>query len=76
MLVENLMGKPEPCLTNNNRQLRGNDEGVWKRRKCHGMLRQQDNLNLYFMSKSYLWKMFTRQFQSNLRKVLSLRKTD
>ena len=28
MLVENLLGKPEPCLSNSNRQLRGDDEGV------------------------------------------------
>ena len=31
---------------------------------------------LVFYVKTYLWKMFTRQFQSGLRKVLSLRKTD
>ena len=37
MLVENLLGKPEPCLSNSNRQLRGDDEGVRKRRKCHGV---------------------------------------
>ena len=28
MLVENLLGKPELCLSNRNRQLRGDDEGV------------------------------------------------
>ena len=28
MLVENLLGKPEPCLSNNNKQHRGDDEGV------------------------------------------------
>ena len=37
MLVENLLGKPKPCLNNSNRQLRGDDEGVWKWRKCHGV---------------------------------------
>ena len=37
MLVENLLEKPEPCLSNSNRQLRRDDEGVWKRRKCHGV---------------------------------------
>ena len=36
-LVENLLGKPEPCLSNSNRQLRGDDEEVRKRRKCHGV---------------------------------------
>ena len=30
MLVENLLGKPKPCLNNSNRQLRGDDEGVQK----------------------------------------------
>ena len=47
MLVENLLGKPKPCLNNSNRQLRGDDERVRKWRKCR-----------------------------DLRKVLSLRKTD
>ena len=37
MLVENLLGKPEPCLSNSKRQFRGDDEGVRKRRKCHGV---------------------------------------
>ena len=37
MLVENLLGKSEPCLSNSNRQLRGDDKGVRKRRKCHGV---------------------------------------
>ena len=37
MLVENLLSKPEFCLSNSNRQLRGDDEGVQKRRKCHGV---------------------------------------
>ena len=37
MLVENLLGKPEPCLSNSNRQLRGDDKGVRKWRKCHGV---------------------------------------
>ena len=37
MLVKNLLGKPEPCLSNSNRQLRGDDEGMQKRRKCHGV---------------------------------------
>ena len=37
MLVENLLGKPEPCPSNSNRQLRGDDAGVRKRRKCHGV---------------------------------------
>ena len=36
MLVENLLGMPEPCLSNSNRQFKGDDEGVRKRRKCHG----------------------------------------
>ena len=35
MLVENLLAKPEPCLSNSNRQLRGYDEGVQKQRKCY-----------------------------------------
>ena len=35
MLVENLLGKPEACVSNSNRQLRGDDEGVRKRKKCH-----------------------------------------
>ena len=63
MLVENLRGKPEPCLSNNNRQLRGNNErSAEAEEMLWCMLRQQDSLNLYFMSKTYLWKMFTRQF--------------
>ena len=37
MLVENLLGKPKPCLNNSNRQLRGDDEEVQKWRKCHGV---------------------------------------
>ena len=37
MLVENLLGKPEPCPSNSNRQLRGDDEIVQKQRKCHGV---------------------------------------
>ena len=37
MLVENLLGKPEPCLSNSNREFKGDDEGVRKRRKCHGV---------------------------------------
>ena len=37
MLVENLLGKPEPCLSNSNRQFKGDDKGVRKRRKCHGV---------------------------------------
>ena len=37
MLVENLLGNPEPCQSNSNRQFRGDGEGVQKRRKCHGV---------------------------------------
>ena len=37
MLVENLLGKPEPFPNNSNRQLRGDNERVQKWRKCHGV---------------------------------------
>ena len=37
MLVENLLDKPLPCLSNSNRHLRGDNEGVWKQRKCQGV---------------------------------------
>ena len=37
MLVENLQSLSEPCPSNSNRQFRGNDEGVRKRRKCQGV---------------------------------------
>ena len=37
MLVENLLGKPELFLSNRNRQFRRDNEGVRKRRKCHGV---------------------------------------
>ena len=37
MLIENLLGKSEPCLSNSNRQFKQDDEGVRKRRKCHGV---------------------------------------
>ena len=63
ILVKNLLGKPEPCLSNSNRQLRGdNERSAEAEEMLWCMLRQQDSLNLYFMSKTYLWKMFTRQF--------------
>ena len=35
MLVENLLGKAEPCPSISNRQFRGDGEGLRKRRKCH-----------------------------------------
>ena len=35
MLVENPLGKAEPCPSNSNRQFGGDGEGVCKRRKCH-----------------------------------------
>ena len=37
MLIKNLLAKPEPCPSNSNRQLRGDDKGMLKRRKCHGV---------------------------------------
>ena len=50
MLVENLLGKPKPCLSNNNRQLRGdNERSAEAEEMLWCMLRQQDSLNLYFM---------------------------
>ena len=54
MLVENLLGKPEPCLSNSNRQLRGDDEGVRKRRKCHGMCCDNKTAQLVFYVKNLL----------------------
>ena len=37
MLVENLLGKAEPCPSNSNRQFKGDGEEVRKQRKCHGV---------------------------------------
>ena len=37
MLVENLLGKAEPCPSNSNRQFKGNHEEVRKQRKCYGV---------------------------------------
>ena len=37
MLVESLLGKPEPCPSNSDKQFRGDDEEVRKWRKCHGV---------------------------------------
>ena len=37
MLVENLLDKPQPCPSNSNRHLKGDDEGVRKQRKCQGV---------------------------------------
>ena len=37
MLVENLLEKPQPYPSNSNRHLKGDDEGVRKRRKCQGV---------------------------------------
>ena len=65
-LVENLLDKPQLRPSNINKHLRGDDEGGAEAEEVSWCaLRQQDSLNLYFMSKTYLWKMFTRQFQSD-----------
>ena len=46
ILVENLLGMSEPCLSNSNRQFKGDDDGVRKRRKCHGV----------YCDKGRIWK--------------------
>ena len=76
MLIENLLDKPQPCPSNSNRHLRGDDEGVRKRWKCQGVRCDNKTVSICISCQKPTCGKCSRQFQSDLRKVLSLHKTD
>ena len=49
MLVENLLGKAEPCRSNSNRQFKGGGEEVRKQRKCRGVFCDNKTVSTYIL---------------------------
>ena len=77
MLVENPLSKPEPCLSNSNRQLRGDEEGVRKRKKCHGACCDNKKVSTCILcQKPTCGKCSQDNFIVTYVKCFSLHKTD